>query len=209
MEHKVIIVGIGPGAPDYLLPAALKKIQQARVLAGGKRALATFGREDVQQIQIDGNLSEVLHGIREALPQSDVTVLVSGDPGFYSLLPAIRRSFPSEIIEVVPGISSVQVAFARIGLPWQEAYLTSVHGREVAGNPALGYIPGKILGLLTDPVHNPSFLAAHLLEQGWPQTAKVWLCENLSYDSERILALSLAEIKSVAGFESCVMVVQG
>ena len=67
--------------------------------------------------------------IGENLARQDVVVMVSGDPGYYSLLDALRRGFPQEAIQVIPGISSFQLAFARLALPWHEAELLSFHGR--------------------------------------------------------------------------------
>ena len=46
MEYKIIVAGIGPGNPDYMLPAAVKAIQQAAVLVGSRRALKDFARPD-------------------------------------------------------------------------------------------------------------------------------------------------------------------
>ena len=58
--------------------------------------------------------------------------MVSGDPGYYSLLDALRRDFPAKQIMVIPGISAMQYAFARLALPWHDAVLASFHGRPPA-----------------------------------------------------------------------------
>ena len=49
MSNKIIVVGIGPGSPDYLLPKAKIVINQAKVLLGGRRALAEFSQADKMQ----------------------------------------------------------------------------------------------------------------------------------------------------------------
>jgi cobalt-precorrin-7 (C5)-methyltransferase len=206
MEYKVVVVGIGPGSPEYLIPAGKKMIEQARVLVGSKRALDTFGREDMEQYIIDKDIQGVLEFIARKLCDSDVVVLVSGDPGFYSLLIALRRRFAADQLTVIPGISSAQLAFARLGEPWQDAGLISMHGRR-ATDGALTYSPGKRLGILTDNNNNPAYIAETLLSAGWPETAQVWLCANLSYPEETIAPFCLEEVRGVNGFEHCVMVV--
>ena len=106
-------MGIGPGSPDYLLPIALKKIKNAKVLVGSARALRTYGQEGIKKYNITGDLTAVMTFIEENLRSADVIVLVSGDPGYYSLLPALKRTFSTVEIEVIPGISSMQVAFPK------------------------------------------------------------------------------------------------
>ena len=207
MEHQIIVVGIGPGSPDYLPPVAMKAINGARVLVGSRRALDSLAAPNVSQTKvIDKDIAGVLDYIAAEAAGGGVVVMVSGDPGFHSLLVALRKRFPVEQLHVIPGISSVQLAFARVGQVWQDALLLSMHGRE-AGDGALAYQPGKKLGILTDEKNNPTYIAAQLLAQGWPATAGVCLCRDLSYDHEEIGRAALNEVVALHGFDYCVMVV--
>ena len=206
MEYKVILVGIGPGSPDYLLPIASRMIKEAKVLVGSQRALTDFAPNNSITKIIDKDISGVLTFIETSLSKSDVVVMVSGDPGFYSMLPALHSRFSKEQIRVIPGISSIQLAFARIAEVWQDAVLISMHGRE-AKDEDLQYHPKKKLGILTDQQHNPSHIARELMQQGWPEDSKVYLGEALSYDHEQLKKLTLAETTHLAGFSHCVMVV--
>ena len=208
MEHRLIIAGIGPGSPDYILPAAWRAIERATVLVGGQRALDYFARPDQLTYAVGGDMAGLLQFIREQLAGHDVVVMVSGDPGFYSLLELLRKQFPSGSLQVIPGLSSFQVAFARIGLPWQNARILSAHGRQ-PDPAALVYTEGAILSFLTDGKNNPARIAGWLLERNWPAQARVWLCKNLSYENETILSAPLADALQVQGFDSCVMVVKG
>jgi cobalt-precorrin-7 (C5)-methyltransferase len=206
MEHKVIIVGIGPGSPDYILPIASRYIAQAKVLVGSQRALDEFAPHQIVTKAIGKNIKGVLDFIREEVESNDVVVMVSGDPGFYSFLVALRGTFPQSQLLVIPGISSVQLAFARIAEVWQDATLISMHGRH-ARDEDLQYAPTKKLGILTDHEHNPSFIAQVLLDHGWPIHSQVWLGESLSYEQEQTKKLTLGETKDILGFTHCVMVV--
>ena len=208
MEHRLIIAGIGPGSPDYILPAARRAIERAEVLVGGRRALNSFARPGQLTYAVGSDIEGLVKFLREQIVQRDVVVMVSGDPGYYSLLETLRGQFPPETVQVIPGLSSFQVAFARIGLPWQTARVLSAHGREPEP-AALAYTEEAILSFLTDGKNNPARIAAWLLEQGWPEQSSVWLCRDLSYENETILSLPLADVLQVRGFDSCVMVVKG
>ncbi|SHI32545.1 precorrin-6y C5,15-methyltransferase (decarboxylating) subunit CbiE [Propionispora hippei] len=207
MEHKIIVAGIGPGSADYLLPVAKRTIEQARVLVGGKRALETLAPAGVKSKVIDGDIAGVLSYIEEELASHDVVVMVSGDPGFYSLLPAIRRRFPPACIEVIPGISSLQLAFARTSDYWQDATLISLHGRK-ADAAALAYRCDKKLGILTDSENNSRTIARYLLAAGWPAATPAVVCLALSYENEQVVTATLEELSSREGYSHCVMVVK-
>lgn len=208
LKHKIIVAGIGPGNPAYMVPEALAAIKAARVLVGGQRALDQFARGDGQQetMAIRGDIPAVMAFIREHLAASDVVAMVSGDPGYYSLLDALRREFPLECIQVIPGISSVQLAFARLALPWHDASLLSFHGR-VPETDTLAYEPGRILGLLTDGKYNSHTIPEVLMEQGWPPEAELAVCSRLSYEDEVILRTTLGQARELPLYTHCILVV--
>lgn len=206
MEYKIIVVGIGPGSPDYIPPIASRAIAQAKVVVGSSRALATLAPENCETKVIDRDITGIMNFIGQHLLSGNVTVLVSGDPGFYSLLAALSLEFPPEVLQVIPGISSVQLAFARLSCPWQDADLISLHGREV-DKARLAFRAGAKLAFLTDGKYNPRQIATMLLDLGWPADAKAWLCAELSYPTERIVSGRLATLTEIDGFEHSVMVV--
>ncbi|GBG54849.1 precorrin-6y C5,15-methyltransferase (decarboxylating) subunit CbiE [Sporomusaceae bacterium FL31] len=206
MGHKVIVVGIGPGSPDYLVPIAKQTIDDAKVIVGSKRALDTLATATSIKKVIGGNIAEVLEFIELNLSHDDVVVMVSGDPGYYSLLATLRKTFSIQQLKVIPGISSFQAAFARLALPWQDATLVSMHGREPELN-MVQYGEGKILGILTDTYYNPSRIAQLLLALGWPSPSQVFICAQLSYENEEIIQSDLTQACSIDGFSHCVMVV--
>jgi precorrin-6y C5,15-methyltransferase (decarboxylating) CbiE subunit len=113
-------------------------------------------------------------------------VLVSGDPGFFSYAKLIVDKAGIENCVVVPGVSSVQLAFARIGKTWNDACFMSLHGR----TGRLAALIRKIrdnekVAVLTDNSNNVKLIAKRLLDEGLKER-KVYVCENLSLDNERI-----------------------
>ena len=206
MSHKIVVVGIGPGHPEYTLPAARQRILGAKVLVGGRRALSQFSSKDQITMAVTRDIPAVLAFIRVQLSRSDVVVMVSGDPGYYSMLDALRREFPRDRMEVIPGISSLQMAFSRLALPWHDARLLSFHGRRPE-KEQLAYRPGALLGLLTDGEYHSKKISALLMEMGWPEETEMFICERLSYEDEEITALTLSEAAAREAVGNCVLIV--
>lgn len=202
------MAGIGPGAKEYVVPAAMNAINNAKVLVGGSRALKDFAHDGQETFAIKADIKAVMDFIREHLMENDVVVLVSGDPGYYSLLVALRRNFSLDRLSVIPGLSSMQVAFAKIALPWQNASLLSFHGR-VPADEDLIYQEGRIIGMLTDTKFTSSKIAQYLIERNWPKTAIAHICSRLSYPDEKIVSISLAKAQTQDNAANCIMIVEG
>jgi precorrin-6y C5,15-methyltransferase (decarboxylating) CbiE subunit len=189
------IVGMGPGSPDYMLPEALRAIDEADVLIGAERHLAEYRYTGKTSYEISGNFSSVLERIDKERKTGTVAVLVSGDPCLYSFLGLIASRFGPDEYRIVPGISSFQVACARVGIRWQEAKLLSVHGREY-GKLAEEVRSAKLAVIFTDPKHNPAVVAKLLHDANIPCRCRVF--ENISYDNERIRS---GPPKEIAGMQ--------
>ena len=205
--NKIIVAGIGPGNTEYMVPAALTAIRNARVLVGGSRALEQFAGEDQLTMAIKSDIKAVMEFIRQQLMEQEVVVMVSGDPGYYSLLDSLRREFSEDQIRVIPGISSMQLAFSRLALPWHDAELLSMHGREPAPEKLI-YSKGRILGFLTDGRNNSRTVPEKLMAAGWPKDARLYICSRLSYDDEEIIATTLGEASGVREYTHCILVVK-
>lgn len=208
MAHTLYIVGIGPGHPDYVVPRARKRIDEASVLVGSERALADFQRPGQRTYSITGKLSLVAEAIEHELVDHDVVVMVSGDTGYYSLLPYLKKKFSHVPIQVEPGLSSITFAFSRLGEVWHNAALMSFHGRQ-PDKAQLVYSPGKKMAFLTDPEYNPAHICKLLCELDWPVDTKAAALERLSYDDERIERGTLGSLQSLEGFGHSILVVLG
>ena len=201
------MAGIGPGNPDFILPAARAAVEGAQVLVGGSRALADFARHGQETMTIRGDIAAVLAFIKEKLQKTHVVVMVSGDPGYYSLLDALRREFLPQMLVVIPGISSLQMAFARLALPWHEARLASFDGR-VPQPEEISYKEGALLGLLTDRTNNSRTIPLRLMELDWPPSAELHICSRLSYEDEQIIHTTLGEASAAPEISHGILVVK-
>ena len=211
ITHKIIVAGIGPGNPDYMVPMARKAIETARALVGGRRALAQFAASDESAqhtMAVTRDIAAVMTFIQTELNAHDVVVMVSGDPGYYSLLDAIKREFPAGCITVIPGISAMQLAFARLALPWHDARLVSFHGREPS-REAIAYRDGAVLGMLTDAKFTSRTIPVILQEAGWPADAKLHICTRLSYDDEKVATIRLKDAAVYPEAKNGILIAEG
>lgn len=205
--HKIIVSGIGAGSEDFITPAALKAIRAAKFLVGGRRALNQFATPNQLTCTVTGDLTRSIDFIRDKLQLDNVVVMVSGDPGYYSMLDLLRKEFPTSSIEVIPSISAMQLAFARLAMPWHNATLLSFHGRQPA-REALTFTAGKVLGLLTDGVFNSATISTLLMDCGWAEDSTVTICERLSYPDENIFATTLADAAKAEPVKHCILIVR-
>lgn len=206
MEKKIIVAGIGPGDKSYTTPAALEKIHAAKFLLGGRRALSDFAEEGQEIFAITGDLESALNFIREKILIDEVVVMVSGDPGYFSMLDLIRKNFPPSQIEVIPSISAMQLAFAKLSLAWHDAKLLSFHGRRPT-NEDLKFESEKILGLLTDAKFNSATISKILLELGWEKNSELAICSRLSYPDEKIILTTLEQAANSEPIKHCILIV--
>ncbi len=206
MEKKIIVAGIGPGDKSYTTPAALKKIRAAKFLLGGRRALSDFAEEGQEIFAITADLDAALNFIREKILIDEVVVMVSGDPGYFSMLDLLRKNFPPKKIEVIPSISAMQLAFAKLSLSWHDAKLLSFHGRRPTDED-LKFESGKILGLLTDAKFNSATISKILLELGWEKNSDVAICSRLSYPDEKIILTTLEQAEISEPVKHCILII--
>lgn len=204
MKFKVTVAGVGPGGEGYILPVVREAVAAADLLLGGERALSPFFELGKEMLPVTADLAGLAAQLRVFAREKKVVVLVSGDPGFYSLLTYLRRHFSAEELDVIPGVSSVQVAFARLAVPWQDAVFFSTHGRDAANILQALLMPGK-KAVLTDKVWTPGRIARAMLAGGARDSA-VALCHSLTTANERIYQTKLSALDAMEEGD-CVMVI--
>ncbi|MBI5416409.1 precorrin-6y C5,15-methyltransferase (decarboxylating) subunit CbiE [Candidatus Poribacteria bacterium] len=186
------IIGIGPGSMEYLLPVAKNEIEKADILIGAKRLLPQFKNFKKEEMQFDGKLNEIIPYIKNNTNKKRIAVLVSGDTGLFSLLEKLSKEFNKDEYKVIPGISSMQIAFAKIGESWQDAKIISLHGKEIKNLKSEIKISKKVF-LFTDQKNTPKKIAEYLLKNGI-KNRRVFVFENLTYEDERIVDTDLKKI---------------
>ena len=181
--HPIVIAGCGPGAPELMTPAAREAAQAADVLVGARRLLDLFPSVSAERIPVGVDIDAVLARMAAIPDTRKIVVLVSGDPGFYSLGRSVLARFGRSACRVVAGISSVQAAFASIGVTWEAARLVSAH------ESVPPFRPGTLTGC--DKI---AVLAGNRATAGWLNEAvqalnathAVFACSDLTLPEERV-----------------------
>jgi precorrin-6Y C5,15-methyltransferase (decarboxylating) len=184
MDQRIDVIGIGADGAAGLRPELVACIQGADFLAGGERHLGYFPDARGERLVLKDNLGELVRQLSKRLPGQRCVVLASGDPLFYGVGSSLVAFFGPGSVWAEPAMSSMQLAFARAGIPWQYAALTSVHGRALRPTllPLLGQ---RFIGLFTQDGDGPAAVARFFLQYGLPAYEAV-VGENLGAPDERV-----------------------
>ncbi|MFB2623102.1 MULTISPECIES: cobalt-precorrin-7 (C(5))-methyltransferase [Methanothermobacter] len=189
------IVGIGPGSSDYITPAAAAVVRDSDTVFGSKRALELFPDVDDAVVLGGGDVDEKLEMAAELAISRKVSVLSTGDPGFSGVLKPVKRIISRKRldveIQVIPGVSSVQLCAARLLIPWDDADIVTFHGRP---EESIVDIIDKGRPTIILPSKSPSETARFLMENGIDPERMVAVCERLSYPDERVVKLKIGEV---------------
>ena len=191
-RRVITLVGIGDDGCASLTSRAVNAVMQAGVLVGGERHLEFFPQFHGERIVLKDGLSMVLDRVAELAEEQNVCVLASGDPLFFGIGGLVMKRLGADHVEILPQPSSVQWAFARAGLKWDDAAFLSVHGRSPEGFLTRIKRYAK-LAILTDENNSPSILARRMTEHG--ETAWIaWVCENLGGPDERVRRFDVVDL---------------
>lgn len=184
LEKKIHIIGCGPGSAEYLTGQAIQTVQGCQVVMGPRKLISLFKSLPQYVIYTQKDVRATLKQIQDHCNNLSVGVLVSGDPGCFSLSRLIIKKFGIGRCTVIPGISSVQLALSKLGLAWTNAKILSVHGRD----------PDDIISQIKDSRPVVVLLGSSL---DWfepvlttsAQQKKVYLMQNLGLAGEKISML--------------------
>jgi precorrin-3B C17-methyltransferase len=127
VSGRLFVVGLGPGDPDWLTPEATRVLAEATDLVGYGPYLARVAMQSHQTRHASDNRVEIERA-KDALALAAsgrvVAVVSGGDPGIFAMAAAVfealeggEASWRDVAIEIVPGISAIQAAAARVGAP--------------------------------------------------------------------------------------------
>jgi precorrin-6Y C5,15-methyltransferase (decarboxylating) len=193
--QPLVVVGIGQDGPAGLSPEARANVASAQVLAGGRRQLAFFPDFAGPRIVLEGDLPGWIEKLKARDRKLKTVVLATGDPLFYGIGRMLLEAFPGTELQFVPHVSSVALAFARLGQTWHDACVVSLHGRPLRTLvPALDRRERKI-AVFTDAENEPSAIARLVCEHDLGRDYVLCVCENLGSNLERITRWAPADLK--------------
>ena len=188
--QKVHIIGIGDDGLEGLTAAARQLIDQAELVIGDETSLARLPASR-PRLEMGSNIESIAAHVADH-PKKRMVVLASGDPLFYGTARYLWHRLGKERFEVLPHVSSMQLAFARVKESWDDAYLASLATQELDRVIEKARVAEKV-GLFTTEEHNPAVVARALLEQQIDYFS-AYVCENLGSPDERVTQGELAEV---------------
>lgn len=201
---KCQIIGVLDDGVASLGRTALAHLQQAQLVIGGTRTLQLFAEHidpAARQCDLTGALSQVPEWIRAAQAANQrVVLLATGDPLCHGIAAYLASRLCIEALEVLPNVSTLQLACARLGLPWQDMKFSSVHSKD-AGDWVEGSEPGHglyallrdirqhdRLAILTSPDNTPDRIARMLVTEGLAYDFEMAVAERLCQPEERVVS---------------------
>jgi precorrin-6Y C5,15-methyltransferase (decarboxylating) len=193
LTARIHIVGIGDDGFEGLTGHARQLIGQAEVLIGAKSALDQIPNSSAQQIPVAADLNQLKTTIGE-LADRPTVMLASGDPLFYGIARFLTEAFGKDRFEVVPHVSSMQLAFARVKESWDHAYLSNLATQSL-DRVVDSIRTAESVGLFTTEAITPAVIAEALLDRRIDYFT-AYVCENLGTPDETVTQGDLASIRN-------------
>lgn len=136
-RQRITLVGIGMGGQDAVTVQAVKAIKSGDCLIGARRMLECAGRitdTEGKKLYQEYSAEKITAFIQEHPQYAHITVVLSGDTGFYSgakkLTEILAKDGQRYDVRLVPGISSIAYLAAALGTSWEDGKIISLHGQE-------------------------------------------------------------------------------
>lgn len=203
MMHRCAILGVLDNGSDSLSRTALKRLREADVIIGGQRTLHLLAGEfksGSTTFDLGGRLSQVPEWIRQA--QQDglrCVVLATGDPLCHGIAAYLLSRLCVDAFDIVPNVTTIALACARLSLPWQDLEICSVHNKDagewiVGADPAHGLYALRRsialqdrLAILTSPANSPDRIARLLVMEGIHDQFQMAVVSELETDEETVV----------------------
>jgi len=179
-------------------------VEQADVLVGAERLLDLFPTSRAERIIVGGKIADALDAIQSRFQDQSIAVLVSGDPGLFSLSKLVIRRFGRDRCRVIPGISSIQAAFAQIGLDWADAAIISAHKQDP--EPAPWLRTADKIAVLGGREQSLKWIADNLFTDS-EGDRRVFVMENLTLENETIREVRPHELATLGAGPSTVVLI--
>ncbi|MBF0612980.1 MAG: precorrin-6y C5,15-methyltransferase (decarboxylating) subunit CbiE, partial [Magnetococcales bacterium] len=202
MEPVCWIIGVLDDGLASLPTASRQILPQAQTVIGSQRLLelvAPLLSPGVRSVAIQRPAEEAPHLVAEAWQRGEqVAALSTGDPLFFGMGSLLLKHFPTSRLHILPNLSYLQIALARLHLSGEEAIKLSVHrgasgpwqpgaGPDHALYPFIRQLSHhRPLAILTSPANSPGLLAHALQSEGLAASWRLSVCEQLCRPEEKI-----------------------
>ncbi len=184
------VIGTDAGAPASLPAPQQTLLRAAAVIAAPQRlqaALQDWLGDALPELISSDDPRALVDSLQSRAADQAVVVLASGDPLWFGLGRILCDRIGAERLRFHPAPTSLQLAFARIGRPWQDADWVSLHGRDPELLVRTLQKRPAALAVLTDPNQGGAGTVQQMLRSsGLEASTDLWLCENLGHPEERV-----------------------
>lgn len=203
MNNPCKIIGVLDNGTTGLTSTATTIISNADVVIGGTRVLELFTdtiAAKAERHNLSGQLTKVPDWINNAQDQNkQVVVLATGDPLCHGIANFLIKKMGVAACEVLPNVSMIQLACARLGLAWQNIKISSVHGKDAGewqtgADNSHGLYPllcdikhNAYVATFTGPKNTPDRIARMLQLEGLANQYILSVAENILRPNERII----------------------
>ena len=181
----ITVIGIGEDGLDGVSDASLALIKSGEIIVGGERHLKMVADINTGPAQIRMDWSAGFGRTLDILEQKKgaaIVVLASGDPMYFGVGATLARRFGASALNVIPAISSITLACARMGWSQPDINVVTIHGRP-AENINRYLCDGAKIIALSNGGESPKMVAKLLCEQGFAKS-KIIVLENLGGKNE-------------------------
>ena len=193
MKSRIHIIGIGDDGLDGLSPYSKDLLDAAEVVIGSPNLLGMVSRLEAEFVGVGGDLQE-LKDTLEQIGDRPTVMLASGDPLFYGITRFLTQTMGKNRFEIVPHVSSMQLAFARVKESWDDAYLTNL-AIQPLDRVVDNIRTAERVGLFTTDQISPSVIAEALLDRRIDYFT-AYVCENLGTPDEVVTQGDLESIRN-------------
>jgi precorrin-6Y C5,15-methyltransferase (decarboxylating) len=196
IHPRIHVIGVGSDGLAGLTGRARELLLAAEVVFGSRAVLELLPEVRAERRELGTELAEVTASLASLAGKKGVAIVVSGDPLFYGVARYLCDRLGKENFEVLPHVSTMQEAFARVKETWEEAFLTNLATHPL--ETVLDRIRvAETVGLFTSESEGPAEVARQLLARGLDYF-RAYVCENLGGPHERV---TQGELGDIAGME--------
>ena len=189
----ISVIGIGEDGVQGLSDSSIQLIENAEIIIGGERHLKMLAGMVQPKNQIRTDWAKGFNKTLDLIEQKkgkNIVVLASGDPMYFGVGATLARRFGGDALNVIPAVSSISLACARMGWSQPDVNVVTIHGRPAENINRYLFNNAKIIALSNDG-ESPSVVAKLLRAHGFAKS-KITVLENLGGENENYIS-GLAE----------------
>jgi precorrin-6Y C5,15-methyltransferase (decarboxylating) len=199
-SKQIQVIGIDTSNVESFFEAKKNSIFKAERITGPQRILDSFKTwlkgENIKNHKFEFIATDKLNEFIDLLKKVEKKTIVfsGGDPLWFGIGRLLIQNFPLSKLYFEPAATSFQLAFSRLGKPWQNTQWISLHGRDALPfEKAIKKLPSSLV-VLTDSNRGGALEVYQLLHSlGLERKYEFWTFERLGYQNERITKINSIE----------------